>query len=127
MKVFFLASGFASVPRGLFVRGAPWKHIEFPILSILIERDGELILFDTGIGARIHEEMKPIRYRGNWFFSTFVMRTRFNPLKDPLIRQLPSLGFDPKRVSHVIVSQLHWEHTGGMRDFPHTRFIISRE
>ena len=127
MKVFFLATGFASVPMGLFVRGASWRRIEFPILSILIERDGELILFDTGIGARIHDEMKPLRYRGNWFFNTFIMRTRFNPLRDPLIRQLPSLGFDPKRVSHVIVSHLHWDHAGGMRDFPHARFIVSKE
>lgn len=127
MKVYFLATGYASVPAGLFVEGMKWKRIRFPILSVLIERDGELILFDTGMGARIHEEMKPARYRGNWFFSKFIMKTEFNPDRDPLIRQLPSLGFDPKKVNHVVISHLHWDHAGGILDFPDARFLINKK
>lgn len=31
MKVFFYATGFARVPKGLFVKGAPWRSVRFPI------------------------------------------------------------------------------------------------
>lgn len=127
MKLYFLSTGFASVPKGLFVSGAPWKSVRFPILSFLIERKGNLVLFDTGLGARIHEEMKPLRYRQNWLFNKFVMKTEFDALRDPVIKQLPTLGYDPKSVKSVILSHLHWDHAGGMLDFPHAEFIIGKK
>ena len=127
MKLYMVTTGFASVPKGLFVSGAPWKSVRFPILSFLIERRGDLVLFDTGLGERINEEMKPLRYRQNWIFSKFIMKTKFDPLHDPVVRQLPVLGYDPKSVKHVILSHLHWDHAGGMLDFPDAEFIISKK
>lgn len=127
MKLYFLSTGFASVPKGLFVSGAPWKSVRFPIMSFLIERKGNLVLFDTGLGARIHEEMKPLRYRQNWFFNKFVMKTEFDVLRDPVVKQLPTLGYDPKSVKTVILSHLHWDHAGGMLDFPDAEFIIGKK
>jgi glyoxylase-like metal-dependent hydrolase (beta-lactamase superfamily II) len=127
MKIYFLATGFASVPKGLFVEGEKWKRICFPILTVLIERDGDLILFDTGMGERINDEMKPARYRGNWFFSKFIMKTEFNPDRDPLIRQLPTLGFDPKKVKYIVISHLHWDHAGGILDFPDAQCLINKK
>jgi glyoxylase-like metal-dependent hydrolase (beta-lactamase superfamily II) len=127
MKIYFLSTGFASVPLGLFVEGMKWKRVRFPILSVLIEREGELILFDTGMGERIHDEMKPVRYWGNWFFLKFIMKTEFDPVRDPLIRQIPALGLDPKAVKYVVISHLHWDHAGGILDFPDAKFFISKK
>jgi glyoxylase-like metal-dependent hydrolase (beta-lactamase superfamily II) len=127
MKLFILSSAYGSVPKGLFVSGTTWKSVRFPILSFLIERKGCLVLFDTGLGERIHEEMKPMRYRQNWFFSKFIMKTKFDPLRDPVVRQITALGYDPKSVKHVILSHLHWDHAGGMRDFPHAEFIVGKK
>lgn len=127
MKLYLLSTAYGSVPKGLFVSGAPWKSVRFPILCFLIERNGDLVLFDTGLGERISEEMKPLRYRHNWFFSRFIMKTKFNPTNDPVVRQLTALGFDPKSVTHVIISHLHWDHAGGMLDFPHAEFIIGKK
>lgn len=126
MKIYFLATGFGHVSKGLFVRGAGLKSVQFPILSILIERDHDLILFDTGIGTRIEEEMRPPVYWGNLFFHRCVMRTLFNPQQDALVHQLSRLGFKPEDVKNVIISHLHWDHAGGMRDFPHAHFFIGR-
>ncbi|MBP7736116.1 MAG: MBL fold metallo-hydrolase [Spirochaetes bacterium] len=126
MKLYLLSTAYGSVPRGLFVSGAPWKSVRFPILGFLIERKGELVLFDTGLGERIHDEMKPMKYRQNWIFSKFIMKTKFDPASDPIARQLPGLGFDPQSVKHVILSHLHWDHAGGMLDFPHAEFIIGK-
>lgn len=55
--------------KGLFVQGAGWRNVSFPILSVLIERDNNLVLFDTGIGTRVNEEMRPPIYWGNLFFT----------------------------------------------------------
>ncbi len=126
MKLYFLATGFGSVAKGLFVQGAGMKSVRFPILSVLIERDHDLVLFDTGLGTRIEDEMKPPIYWGNLFFHRRVMRTRFDPRRDALIHQLPRLGYKPSDVKHVILSHLHWDHAGGIRDFPDARFIVGR-
>ncbi len=126
MKVTFFATGFARVPRGLFVKGAPWRSVRFPILSGLVENGGELILLDTGLGSRFEEELKPSRYGGNSFFNRFVMRTAFDASRDPLVRQLPAHGFDVSAVKYAILSHLHWDHASGMRDFPHAKFVVGR-
>ncbi|MGA2782822.1 MAG: MBL fold metallo-hydrolase [Smithella sp.] len=127
MKVYFLATGFGNVAKGLFVQGAGFKSVRFPILSVLIERNHDLVLFDTGIGTRINEEMRPPIYWGNLFFHRCVMRTQFMPQRDALVHQLPRLGFQPSDVKKVIISHLHWDHAGGMRDFPHAHFIVNRK
>ncbi len=126
MKIYFLATGFGNVAKGLFVQGAGMKSVQFPILSILIERDNDLVLFDTGIGTRIDQEMRPPIYWGNLFFHRCVMRTQFMPQRDALVHQLPKLGFKASDVKNVIISHLHWDHAGGMRDFPHAHFFIGR-
>ena len=126
MKIYFLATGFGYIAKGLFVQGAGMKSVQFPILSVLIERDDDLVLFDTGIGTRIDQEMRTPIYWGNLFFHRFVMRTRFNPQHDALIHQLQWLGFKPADVKNVIISHLHWDHAGGMRDFPHAHFFVGR-
>ncbi len=126
MKIYFLTTGFGHIAKGLFVQGAGMKSVQFPVLSVLIERDDGLVLFDTGIGTRIEEEMRPPVYWGNLFFHRLVMRTRFDPRSDALVHQLPRLGFKVSDVKKVIISHLHWDHAGGMRDFPHARFFVSR-
>ena len=127
MKMYFLSTGFGHVAKGLFVQGAGMKSVQFPILSVLIERANDLVLFDTGIGTRIEEEMRPPIYWGNLFFHRCVMRTRFDPEHDALVHQLSRLGFQPSDVKNVIISHLHWDHAGGMRDFPNARYIINRK
>jgi len=127
MKIYFLSTGFGNVAKGLFVQGAGMKSVQFPIVSVLIERDDDLVLFDTGIGTRIDQEMRTPIYWGNLFFHRFVMRTRFDPQRDALVHQLPRLGFKVSDVKKVIISHLHWDHAGGMRDFPDARYIINRK
>jgi len=125
MKIYFLSTGFGSVAKGLFVQDAGWRNVCFPILSVLIERDNDLVLFDTGIGTRIDQEMRPLIYWGNLFFHRCIMRTQFMPQRDALMHRLPRLGFQPSDVKNVIISHLHWDHAGGMRDFPNAHFIVN--
>lgn len=127
MKIYFFVTGISKVPKGLFVKGAPWKSVQFPILNVLIDDNGDLILLDTGLGTRIEEEMMISKYRAQAFFNRYIMRTLFDAACDPLIHQLPAKGFDPSAVKYVILSHLHWDHAGGMRDFPNAKFIVSKK
>jgi N-acyl homoserine lactone hydrolase len=127
MKICFFTTGFGHIAKGLFVQGAGMKSVQFPILSVLIERDNDLVLFDTGIGTRIEQEMRPPIYWGNLFFHRCIMRTQFMPQRVALVHQLPRLGFKPVDVKNVIISHLHWDHAGGMRDFPNAHFIVNRK
>lgn len=127
MKIYFFATAYSRVPKGLFVKGATWKSVKFPILSALIEYNGDLILLDTGLGTRIEEEMKLSKYRAQAFFKRYIMRTVFDAGRDPLKYQLPANGFDHSAVKYVILSHLHWDHAGGMRDFPNAKFIVGKK
>ena len=126
MKLYFVSTGFGNVLLGLFVQGGGSKRVPLPILCAVIEREEGLVLFDTGIGTRIEQEFKPLRNRGNWFFSRAVMHTEFDPARDALVSGSPALRFDPSEVTCAVLSHLHWDHAGGMRDFPHCRFIVNR-
>jgi glyoxylase-like metal-dependent hydrolase (beta-lactamase superfamily II) len=124
MKVYFLNNGFATAPA-FFMQMEGWKRVRIPTLSVLIENEGELVLFDCGLGTRIKDDMKPLIYRGNWL--TFnIGYSKYDQEKYALVRQLPNLGFDPSGVKHVIISHLHWDHAGGMRDFPQAHHIVNR-
>lgn len=126
MKLYFVSTGYGKVPLGLFVQGGGRKKVRFPMLCAVIERDEGLVLFDTGIGTRIAEDFRPLAHRGNWLFSKAVMRTEFDPARDALVNQMPALGLDPADVRYAVISHLHWDHAGGMRDFPRSRFIVNR-
>ncbi len=126
MKIYLFATAFSSIPKGLFVKGERWKRVRFPILNAMIEDKGELILIDSGMGTRIEEEMKISKYKSQAWFNKNVMKTVFDASKDPLVHQLPANKFDVSAVKYVICTHLHWDHAGGIRDFPNAKFIINK-
>ncbi|MCP4602540.1 MAG: MBL fold metallo-hydrolase [Proteobacteria bacterium] len=127
MQVYFLASGFAKVSKGLFAKGEGIKRVRFPMLATLIKKDDYLILFDTGNSTNFIGEMKPFRYRQNWLFIKTLMIPEYNDSCDPIVYQIKELGFSPEDVKYVIISHMHWDHAGGMKDFPNAKFFVSKK
>jgi N-acyl homoserine lactone hydrolase len=41
-----------------------------------------------------------------------------------LDHQLAGVGVDPGDVTHVVLSHVHFDHTGGLRHLPHARFLL---
>src|SRR3546814_10808696 len=93
-------------------RGAGTK-IEIPVTGAFIEmRDGEHILFDTGMmphGCDAHRNLSTSRFRD--------MIARYEP-EDDIRRRLGELGRTPDDVKMVINSHFHWDHAGGNQLFP---------
>lgn len=44
-----------------------------------------------------------------------------------LAAQLAKVGVKPEEIDIVILTHLHWDHVGGVTQFPNAEFIVSRE
>lgn len=99
-------------------RGAGTR-VEVPVTGALIEmKDGEHILFDTGMlpqGLDDGKELTLARYR--------EMILRYEP-QDDIRARLTELGRTPDDVKIVINSHFHWDHAGGNRLFPKAQFFV---
>jgi len=89
-------------------------------LSLLIETDQGLVLVDTGLGQDdvVH---KPGILR------LFRLAT-IAPLvpAEAAVRQVARLGYNPEDVRHIVLTHMHFDHCGGLPDFPHATVHIHR-
>jgi len=81
-------------------------------LAILVDTDQGPVLVDTGLGLHDHES--PTR-RVRMFRRIF--RIPYAP-NETAIRQFEGLGISPSSVRHIVMTHLHFDHAGGLPDFP---------
>lgn len=77
----------------------------------LIETDQGLVMVDTGIGTA---DMKDLRRIGPM---RFLLNTQ-KKQEDTALSQVSCLGYDPGEVTHIILTHMDLDHTGGLPDFP---------
>lgn len=100
---------------------SPWFprwHINAPVL--LVETEQGLVLVDTGLGLHDYERPSPVVR----FFSA-----DFGILQNAglsAVRQLEELGIQPGDVSHIVLTHLHFDHAGGLPDFPQAQVHVHR-
>jgi len=92
------------------------------MLSLLVETRQGLVLVDTGPGLEDYDRKPGI-------IRTFPLVTKV-PL-DPgetAVRQITRLGYRVEDVRHIVLTHMHFDHCGGLPDFPHaTVHVHSRE
>ena len=103
MSIFFLHSA------TMYPKFLNWKVEN---LAILVETNGGLVLVDTGLG--VHDHVTPSK---KVKFFRFQMGIPYAP-EEPLVRQLPQMGFNINDVKHIVMTHLHFDHAGGLADFP---------
>ena len=81
-------------------------------LVILVETDQGLVLVDTGLGLHDHES--PTR-RVRLFRYLFGIP---NAPNSTALRRLETMGISPSIVKHINQTHLHFDHAGGLPDFP---------
>jgi glyoxylase-like metal-dependent hydrolase (beta-lactamase superfamily II) len=86
----------------------------------LIETGQGLVLVDTGLG------------QDDYVHRTAILRTfqavTIVPL-DPAeaaVRQVARLGYRPGDVRHIVLTHMHFDHCGGLPDFPGARVHLPR-
>lgn len=93
---------FGVVPKTIWSKMTPvdeLNRIDMALRSILIEYRDRLILVDTGIGEKWAEKYKSI-----YKIDTDRVNTSIS---------LKSLGFSKTDITDVILTHLHFDHTGG--------------
>lgn len=105
----------AVIDKGMVQPGTTGEWLT-PFPSYLIEHREGVVLFDTGLDPDGAGD--PARVYGDAASSSQMQYTA----EQRLDRQLSAAGFNVADVGHVVLSHLHFDHTGGMTLFPHARF-----
>jgi len=89
-------------------------------LCLLIETDQGLVLVDTGLGQDDYVHRTGI-------VRTFQVVTMvpMNPA-EAAVRQVAHLGYKPQDVRHIVLTHMHFDHCGGLPDFPHASVHVHR-
>ena len=91
------------------------------IYCLLVETNQGLALIDTGFG------------RGDYEGPSLLMRAFLWLIGSPrrpeetALHQVVSLGYRPDEVSDIVLTHLHLDHAGGLRDFPQARVHLHRK
>lgn len=78
-------------------------------LFLIIGEDGEPIVCDTGFSKNHVPGLKPVFQRHS---------------DQEIAPSLARLGYPPESISRVILTHIHWDHTGGMRHFSNATFYV---
>lgn len=96
---------FGILPKPLWTRLVePDDRNRIPLQcnSLLLERDGRLVLIETGIGDKMADKLRDI----------YALERR------SILDALHEVDCDPKDVEEVIVTHLHFDHAGGLTRLP---------
>ncbi len=89
-------------------------------VCLLFETNQGLTMVDCGLGE--HNYVQPV---GILNFLRTLFQVPFDPAES-VLRQVKGLGIDPRDVRHIILTHLHFDHAGGLRDFPQARVHVHR-
>ena len=90
------------------------------IYCLLVETNEGLILVDTGIGRQDYmDPNRRMRFFLYWTGASCKM-------EETAADQIKVLGYRLSDVRHIVLTHLHFDHAGGMRDFPEAKVHIHR-
>lgn len=114
--------GYFKTPGALFVGGAGLKVQRLPMMAALVvHADHGPILIDAPFG--------PEGPSNAGEFLGALMRKSGVVFKDEwaIVPRIEQLGFRASEINHVLMTHLHFDHTGGMKSVAHARFYIDRD
>ncbi len=96
------------------------SHLHTGTLCLLIETCQGLVLVDTGLGQNDYT------HRGGIIrLFQVVTIVPMNP-EEAAVRQVARLGYEPEDVRHIVLTHMHFDHCGGLPDFPHATVHVHR-
>ena len=95
-----------------------------PINVYVIEHERGLVLFDTGQDRRSLTD--PAYFPGGLIGHLYARLARFaiGP-GETLTERLRGLGYETEQVRTVVLSHLHQDHIGGLRELGHAEILVS--
>lgn len=119
VRVTLFDTGFCVARASLVARGTGWDTVQCHAPAFLLQHPAHgAILFDTGYAPRLADAFAHWPER----LYKYATPTTFGT---PVVQQLTASGVHAAQVTRVIVSHLHADHVGGLRDFPQAHFVVS--
>jgi len=124
LRIHIFNTGGLEVPMALLYEGGSWFSTrELEMSACVIEHPSAgLIVFDTGFSPRIATH--PNAYLG-WLapaVGAFSMAEG-----QDLPSQMRAVGLDPDAVAYVVLSHLHFDHTGSIEAFANATVVVARD
>jgi len=119
VKLYAMTCGWIAGDLGIFLNGEKGQ-VKIPVPSYLIEHPKGRVLFDTGMHPAIQKD-----FRSRVGKRADVFTVEFRPGEE-IKGRLATLGIEPGRISFIINSHLHWDHTGGNELIPNATVVIQK-
>ncbi|AYD03648.1 N-acyl homoserine lactonase family protein [Neorhizobium sp. NCHU2750] len=116
-RLWALEGGYIRPDRGALVLGEQGP-VTIPSPTFLMEHERGLVLMDTGMVPAAADDVHAV-YGDMAELDGISLKPEHR-----VDRQLEMIGFKTSDVDYVIMSHLHWDHTGGMYLFPHAKFFV---
>ena len=116
LRIHVFQTGAITLPEAVVFRGGSWfarRRMDVPAFVIEHPSAG-LIVFDTGLGPQSD---------ALWLAKLGMVRTW--PAAD-LASQMKKAGLGIDRVRYVVVSHMHFDHTGDLGAFPNASIVTAR-
>jgi glyoxylase-like metal-dependent hydrolase (beta-lactamase superfamily II) len=97
-----------------------WPRWHLGGTCLLVETDEGPVLVDTGLGLHDYDHPSPLV---RFFIADFGIHM------DPELsaaRQVARLGYKPEDVRYIVMTHLHFDHAGGLPDFPNAWVHVYR-
>ncbi len=89
-------------------------------LALLVETDQGPVLVDTGPGTDDY-----VHHSGILKVFRVVTRVPLDP-QEAAVRQVERLGYQPGDIRHIVLTHMHFDHCGGLPDFPAAKIHVHR-
>jgi glyoxylase-like metal-dependent hydrolase (beta-lactamase superfamily II) len=121
MKLYFFDGGALTCDKSSITlnRGAG-TLIDIPITFFLIQHPQGNMLYDTGLARECLED--PDKH---WGIVAKSYQFKFSK-EQYITERLATVGIKPDDIKYVVMSHLHMDHTGGLREFPKAKILVQR-
>ena len=119
MRLHAMTCGWLDGPLAGFLAGEEGR-LRVPVPCFLIQHPRGVVLFDSGLHPDTQRD--PAARLG---ILAQVFGVEFGAGEEVGAR-LAALGVDAARVTHLVTSHLHFDHTGGHAQVPNARLVVQR-
>lgn len=120
-KMYLLPCGVLTADRSILLTGIDiGQKIQAPVVAALLMHDEGPILIDTGLNPEGLTDPEAA-----WGPRARLIQPKLTEADDIRFR-LKELGLAVRDVRMVILTHMHWDHTGGLRFFDHCPIVVQR-